>query len=155
MRTNPLRDESGRFFVFDLGKNGLHQRFRLRFLAILGVCVISASLSAAEPAQTYRYRQAGWGGPVVVFENGLGDRLETWRSVQDDVSHYSETFSYNRAGYAGSPPALGTRDAATVVGELRALVGGSGHFLQYQKPQVVSAAVREIVVTLREQSVKK
>jgi pimeloyl-ACP methyl ester carboxylesterase len=46
--------------------------------------------------------------------------------VQDDVSHYSETFSYNRAGYAGSPPAIGTRDAATVVGELRALLTERG-----------------------------
>jgi pimeloyl-ACP methyl ester carboxylesterase len=63
---------------------------------------------------------------VVVFEYGLGDRLETWRVVQDEVSLYAETFSYNRAGYEGSPSAMGTRDAATAVGELRALLTQRG-----------------------------
>lgn len=63
---------------------------------------------------------------MVVFEHGLGDRLETWKSVQDDVSLYAETFSYNRAGYEGSPPASGTRDAAASVGELRALLAQHG-----------------------------
>jgi pimeloyl-ACP methyl ester carboxylesterase len=95
-------------------------------LAVLAGCVISAHLSAAGQSETYHYRQTGWGRPVVVFEHGLGDRLETWKSVQDDVSLYAETFSYNRAGYEASPAATGTRDAATAVGELRALLAQRG-----------------------------
>ena len=63
---------------------------------------------------------------MVVFESGLGSTLETWEDVQDEVSRFTETFSYNRAGYAGSPAALGTRDAAAAVRELRALLAERG-----------------------------
>lgn len=63
---------------------------------------------------------------MVVFESGLGSTRETWRDVQDEVSQFTATFSYNRAGYAGSPEAVGTRDAATVVAELRALLAARG-----------------------------
>ena len=95
---------------------------RFLLLVLLAGCAIGASLSAGAQAQSYRYRQAGSGGPVVVFEYGLGDSLDTWKSVQDDVSEFTTTFAYNRAGYPGSPKAVGTRDAATVVGDLRALL---------------------------------
>jgi pimeloyl-ACP methyl ester carboxylesterase len=93
----------------------------LWLLALLG-CTISASFSASAQPETHRYRKRGSGAPVVVFENGLGDTLETWKSVQDDVSRFTATFVYNRAGYAGSASAEGTRDAAAAVRELRALL---------------------------------
>lgn len=99
---------------------------RFLFLVVVAGCAIGALPSASAQAQTYRYRQAGSGGPVVVFEAGLGDNLETWKSVQEEVSRFTETFSYNRAGYPGSPDAVGTRDAATVVAELRALLAQRG-----------------------------
>src|SRR5689334_23832900 len=99
---------------------------RFLLLTVLASCAIGASLSANAQPQSYRYRQAGSGVPVVVFENGLGDTLETWKSVQDDVSGFTTTFAYNRAGYAGSPSAVGTRDAATAVSELRALLAERG-----------------------------
>ena len=99
---------------------------RILLLTVLTACGIGTSLSASAQTQKYRYRQIGSGGPVVVFEYGLGDNLETWESVQREVSRFTETFSYNRAGYPGSPAAVGTRDAATVVGELRALLARRG-----------------------------
>ena len=99
---------------------------RFFLLVLLAGCAIGASLSAGAQAQSYRYRQAGSGGPVVVFEYGLGDSLDTWKSVQDDVSEFTTTFAYNRAGYPGSPKPVGTRDAATVVGDLRALLAERG-----------------------------
>jgi len=95
-------------------------------LAVLVECGIGASLPAAEQPLMYRFRQEGSGGPVVVFENGLGAGLATWNAVQDEASRFTETFSYNRAGYDGSPAGSGTRDAATVVGELRALLAERG-----------------------------
>jgi pimeloyl-ACP methyl ester carboxylesterase len=107
-------------------KKNMRRLPRFLFLMVLAACAIGASLSASAQAQNYRYRQAGSGGPVVVFEYGLGDNLETWKSVQEEVSRFTETFSYNRAGYAGSARAVGTRDAATVVGELRALLAERG-----------------------------
>lgn len=70
--------------------------------------------------------QVGWGSPVVVFEHGAGDSLNTWRTVQTQVSPFAETFAYTRAGYVGSPAANGTRDARTIVGELRTLLASRG-----------------------------
>lgn len=106
-------------------KQALRYFGRGLFGALVG-CWACASLSVAEQPQTYRYRQTGSSGPVVVFEHGLGDSLETWRDVQNEVSLFTETFSYNRAGYGGSTPALGLRDAESVVGELRALLSDRG-----------------------------
>jgi len=99
---------------------------RFLLLTVLASCAIGASLSATAQSENYRYRQAGAGVPIVVFENGLGDTLDTWKSVQDDVSRFTTTFAYNRAGYAGSPSAVGARDAATAVRELRALLAECG-----------------------------
>jgi pimeloyl-ACP methyl ester carboxylesterase len=97
-----------------------------RWLPALASCAIVVPFAALSQATPYQYRQAGSGAPVVVFESGLGMTRETWRDVQDEVSLFTETFSYNRAGYARSPKALGTRDAATVVAELRALLAERG-----------------------------
>ncbi len=94
--------------------------------AILVSCMVGAPLVADAQAANHRYRQRGSGTPVVVFEAGLGDTLETWKAVQDEVSRFTTTFAYNRAGYDGSTPARGTRDAATAVAELRALLAARG-----------------------------
>lgn len=104
----------------------MHRLPRFLLLLVLAGCANDASLSASVQNQEYRYRQTGSGGPVVVFENGLGITLETWESVQEGLGGSTTTFAYNRAGYAGSPRTSGIRDAATVVGELRALLGHRG-----------------------------
>jgi pimeloyl-ACP methyl ester carboxylesterase len=62
----------------------------------------------------------GEGARTVIFEAGLGDTLEVWQHVQPLVaSGCTRTLAYNRAGYPGSDPAGGPRDAATIVAELR------------------------------------
>lgn len=61
----------------------------VRLLPVLAVYAIGASLAANAQSQKYRYRQAGSGGPVVVFEYGLGDDVETWEAVQREVSKSS------------------------------------------------------------------
>lgn len=69
----------------------------------------------------HQVREAGEGPVTVIFESGLGDTLEVWRQVQHTIAtNCTRTLSYNRAGYPGSDPARTTRDAATIVGELRA-----------------------------------
>jgi pimeloyl-ACP methyl ester carboxylesterase len=73
-----------------------------------------------------RYYQAGSGGPVVVFENGLGGSWGAWKLVQAGLSQHTETFAYNRAGYKGTPQPDGARSASAVVGELRALLAERG-----------------------------
>lgn len=76
--------------------------------------------------QDRRHLQVGTGEPVVVFENGLGGSWGTWKFVQEEVSQHAETFSYNRAGYKGTPRPDGTRNASTVVSELRTLLTQRG-----------------------------
>ncbi|MCK9425903.1 MAG: alpha/beta hydrolase [Ignavibacteriaceae bacterium] len=34
--------------------------------------------------------------PVVVFENGMASKLDSWKTVMDEISKTSATFSYNR-----------------------------------------------------------
>jgi pimeloyl-ACP methyl ester carboxylesterase len=63
----------------------------------------------------------GSGQRTVVFEAGFGDTLDIWQTVQPRVAaKCARTFSYNRAGYLDSDPAGDARDAANIVGELRA-----------------------------------
>jgi pimeloyl-ACP methyl ester carboxylesterase len=55
-----------------------------------------------------------------VLVSGLGDTLDVWAGVQPAMAtHCARTFAYTRAGYDGSPPASGPRDAAAIIAELR------------------------------------
>jgi len=101
----------------------------------------------------------GSGPRTVILESGLGDTLAVWKDIQPRIAaQCTRTLSYTRAGYPGSDPANGPRDAATIVNELRAelnrrnirppyvLVGHSlgGLYMQYfarNYPQEVSGLV--------------
>ena len=67
---------------------------------------------------------AGSGLPAVVFENGLGPPLEMWGKVQPEVSRFTRTVAYDRAGVglseAGSLPGDGRQIAAELRLALRA-----------------------------------
>lgn len=60
--------------------------------------------------------------PSVVFENGLGGRMEWWKEVLPQISNDTTTFTYNRPGYGNSDPVTTTRDGSHIVDELRALL---------------------------------
>lgn len=127
-------------------------------ICICAVGGITARTWASE-ALRHRVRVEGQGPLTVILEGGLGDTLEVWNDVQPSIaSHCARTLAYNRAGYPGSNPASGPRDAATIVAELRAeleergiappyvLVGHSlgGLYMQYfarQYPNEVSGLV--------------
>lgn len=64
--------------------------------------------------------------PVVVFESGLGDGLNSWAEVLPEVSTFATTFAYDRPGYGGSDAATTTRDGAHIVEELRILLAKVG-----------------------------
>ena len=88
-------------------------------IALAGIAAQGVPSAAADPPH-HKVHMEGSGSRTVVFEAGFGDTLEVWRTVQAQVAaHCAGTFSYNRAGYLDSDPASGTRDAATVVAELR------------------------------------
>jgi len=58
----------------------------------------------------------------VVFENGLGGRMEWWKKVLPEISNDTTTFAYNRPGYGNSDPVSTSRDGTHIVDELRALL---------------------------------
>jgi pimeloyl-ACP methyl ester carboxylesterase len=80
------------------------------------------SSAAALPADElhHRVKIEGAGARTVILEAGAGDTLDVWKNIQPIIAAgCARTVSYNRAGYDGSDPALGPRDAATIVEELR------------------------------------
>jgi pimeloyl-ACP methyl ester carboxylesterase len=64
--------------------------------------------------------------PPVVFENGLGGRMEWWEKVLPEISNDTTTFAYNRPGYGNSDPPATPRDGLHIVDELRALLRDKG-----------------------------
>lgn len=58
----------------------------------------------------------------VVFENGLGGRMEWWKEVLSEISKEATTFAYNRPGYGNSDPMPTPRDGSHIVEELRTLL---------------------------------
>jgi pimeloyl-ACP methyl ester carboxylesterase len=62
----------------------------------------------------------------VVFENGLGGRMEWWKKVLPEISADTTTFAYNRPGYGKSDAVSTPRDGEHVVDELRALLHDNG-----------------------------
>ena len=98
----------------------------LAFLALAFTGVACSTLpgrSEYRGADTrHRYALAGDEGPVVVFENGLGNSMRVWTPVFEPVSGFARAFAYDRAGVGGSRSETTTRDGATIVRELRALL---------------------------------
>lgn len=62
----------------------------------------------------------------VVFENGLGGRMENWKEVIPEISKDTTTFAYNRPGYGKSDPVPTARDGSHIVDELRSLLRSKG-----------------------------
>lgn len=133
-----------------------------RFIVDLAICCMIAGTCAGAPeagAARHKMRIEGTGSPTVILAAGLGDTLESWNNVQAAIAtNCSGTIAYNRAGYSGSKPAVGSRDAEHIVEELRAelhargigppyvLVGHSlgGLYMQYfarQHPDEVAGLV--------------
>ncbi len=69
-----------------------------------------------------RMLRAGSGGPTVVFEAGSGGPLEAWVRVQPEVSKFTSTISYDRAGNGLSDKGPVPRDGRRIAGELHALL---------------------------------
>lgn len=64
--------------------------------------------------------------PAVVFENGLGGRMEWWKKVLPEIQNDTTTFTYNRPGYGNSDSVATPRDGLHIVNELRALLRDKG-----------------------------
>ena len=96
-------------------------RLFARLQALL-FCLMSMRAAALTDIDLHHVvRLEGQGSRTVILEAGLGDTMDVWKDVQPRIAAgCTRTLSYNRAGYVGSDPAVGPRDSATIVAELRA-----------------------------------
>lgn len=88
----------------------------------LGCASLPGEAQRTTDRATLRYALAGTGAPVVVFESGLGNGMESWREVFEPVAGFTRAIAYDRVGYGRSESDAATRDGATIVEELRALL---------------------------------
>jgi pimeloyl-ACP methyl ester carboxylesterase len=72
----------------------------------------------------------GSGNPTVVFETGgypaSGNALESWKRVQPEVSRFTGTVAYDRAGIGLSAPGPEPRDARQIARELHTALQNAG-----------------------------
>lgn len=78
-------------------------------------------------------RTAGAGRPTVVFESGVAASSVSWTPVQNAVSAWTSTASYDRAGFAWSSAATGDCSPAAMIQSLRVLLSGAG----FQPPYIL------------------
>src|SRR5580704_8362447 len=92
-----------------------------RLQALLFCLTSTGALALADVDLHHVIRMEGTGSRTVILEAGLGDTMDVWNKVQPQIAAgCTRTLAYNRAGYQGSDPAIGPRDSATIVAELRA-----------------------------------
>ena len=65
-------------------------------------------------------------GPSVIFESGIGATSQNWARIQESVSEFAHTVSYDRLGLGWSTPAVSERIPSKVVEELRAMLQAAG-----------------------------
>lgn len=108
--------------------------FRLRFMAVITLAVLVLSGCASLPNSVaekvgdrkVEFAMTRHDTQAVVFENGLGGRMEWWKEVLPRISGDTTTFAYNRPGYGGSDAAATPRDGSHIVDELREVLRAKG-----------------------------
>jgi len=70
--------------------------------------------------------EKGVGGPTVVFEAGISASHLNWRHIQDQVSQFAHTASYDRLGLGWSSRARTARTPANIAKELHRLLEAAG-----------------------------
>jgi pimeloyl-ACP methyl ester carboxylesterase len=101
-------------------------------VAVLAIILLSGCASLPNSAQekignrNVEFALTRHDTPAVIFENGLGGRMEWWKKVLPEISNDTTTFAYNRPGYGNSDPVATPRDGLHIVNELRALLRDIG-----------------------------
>lgn len=88
-------------------------------LALSGCASVSGVTTSSLDGRKVEHVVAGVGTPVVVFENGLGGRLQWWAEVLPTIARETTVFAYNRAGTGSSTEASTPRDGDAITEELR------------------------------------
>ena len=70
--------------------------------------------------------EKGSGGPTVVFESGIGATNLNWGAVQEAVSRFTHTVSYDRGGLGWSSAAMSPRTPGNLAAELHTMLDRAG-----------------------------
>jgi pimeloyl-ACP methyl ester carboxylesterase len=68
----------------------------------------------------------GSGAPTVVFESGIAATSLNWRNIQETISGFTQTASYDRAGLGWSSPAESARTPSNIAIELHTMLEAAG-----------------------------
>jgi len=79
-----------------------------------------------ERRRLFMMEMGGGVGPSVIFESGIGATSQNWARIQESVSEFAHTVSYDRLGLGWSTPAVSERIPSKVVEELRAMLQAAG-----------------------------
>jgi len=81
------------------------------------------------------YIKKGTKAPTVVFDSGLGEGVFSWAKVQNKVSDYASTISYDRAGILWSERGSAPKSSKQISSDLHELLIKS----KAQKPYIIVA----------------
>jgi pimeloyl-ACP methyl ester carboxylesterase len=68
----------------------------------------------------------GTGGPAVIFESGIAATSQNWLRMQESVSEFARTISYDRGGLGWSSAGKSERTPSNIARELRDLLQRAG-----------------------------
>jgi pimeloyl-ACP methyl ester carboxylesterase len=71
-------------------------------------------------------RMGNTGSPAVVFESGVAATSQNWIRLQEAVSRFAPTVSYDRGGLGWSSPAASERTPANIARELHTMLERAG-----------------------------
>ena len=81
----------------------------------------TAVISKSKVSKIY-YHKKGTGKPAIFFVSGLGEDHNTWQTVQDSISKFTLTISYDRAGLGKSEYKGEKKDLGSLAMELQQLI---------------------------------
>lgn len=79
-----------------------------------------------EPGQRLYVVEKGEGGPAVVFEAGIAATNLNWHHIQETVSRFTATASYDRSGLGWSSPCRTVRTPGNIATELHTMLQSAG-----------------------------
>jgi pimeloyl-ACP methyl ester carboxylesterase len=78
------------------------------------------------PRRTLYVVEKGAGGPTVIFEAGIAATNLNWHQVQETVSLFTNTASYDRSGLGWSSPCRTVRTPGNITEELHIMLQAAG-----------------------------
>ena len=91
---------------------------RFGFVAALASLLVTPPSGGRNVSAGLKLFTEGNGVHVVVFESGLGDPAEPWKSVAHAVARSARVVRYDRAGLGQSPSSRRPRSASQIASEL-------------------------------------